>query len=86
MVKHASRLLVGVGYSHQSRSTLHVHDPFHRRHVSVQVRHDPERAEDEQHHDQDAEREREHIVDAVLAGRDVQEEDEVHAHLRQRED
>jgi hypothetical protein len=51
-----------------------------------QVVHDPDRAGDDQEHDQDAEGERQDVVGVVRAGGDVEEEDEVHAHLGDGED
>jgi ADP-heptose:LPS heptosyltransferase len=66
-------------------SALHLHHPLHRHHVVIEVGHDPERAEDEQHDNQQAERQRHDVVDAVGPRREVQEEDQVHAHLRERQ-
>ena len=61
---------------------LHLHELIHERHVVVQMRHDPERTGEEQQNDQHAEGKRHDIVDVVRTGRDVEEEDEVNAHLR----
>ena len=63
-------------------SALHLHHLIHRHHVVVQVRHDPERTREQQENNQHAEGERHDIVDVVRACRDVEEEDEVYAHLR----
>lgn len=51
----------------------------------VQVLHDPHGAEDDEAHDQHSEGEGENVVGIVGSRRDVQEEDEVDAHLRDRE-
>ncbi len=55
------------------------------RHVGVEVEHDPHRAGDDEADDQRAEGERERVVGVVRAGGDVQEEDEVDAHLGDRQ-
>src|SRR5215204_3331293 len=67
-------------------SALHLHDLTLRHHVVVEVCHDPQRASDQQEHDQHAKGERERVVRVVGRRRDVQEEHEVHPHLRDRED
>src|SRR5215208_1806507 len=67
-------------------SALHLHDLTQRHHVVVEVCHDPQRAADQQEHDQHAKGERERVVRVVGRRRDVQEEHEVHPHLRDRED
>src|SRR5215212_3478906 len=67
-------------------SALHLHDLTQRHHVVVEVCHDPQRASDQQEHDQHAKGERERVVRVVGRRRDVQEEHEVHPHLRDRED
>src|SRR5258706_15414776 len=64
---------------------LHLHDPIHRHHVVVEVRHDPERSGHHQKHDQDAECQRQHVVGVVGPRGDVQEKHQVHAHLRDRQ-
>ena len=66
-------------------SALHLHDLLHRHHVVVQVamiHSDPAMTSE---HDQHAEGQRQDVVDVVGAGRDVEEEDEVDAHLGDRE-
>ena len=65
------------------RHSSHWH--LHRAHVLVQVVHDPERPDDDQKDDQDAERQRQDVVDVVGPGGDVQEEDQVHADLSDRQ-
>src|SRR5215207_7253729 len=67
-------------------SALHLHDLTQRHDVVVEVCHDPQRASDQQEHDQHAKGERERVVRVVGRRRDVQEEHEVHPHLRDRED
>src|SRR3984893_1403563 len=67
------------------RLPLHLHDLIHRHHVVVEVRHDPERSAHHEHDDQDAEGERQHVIGVVGARGDVQEEHQVHAHLRDRQ-
>src|SRR5215472_466314 len=67
------------------RSPLHLHHLVHRRHILVEVIHDPERAGDHQRDDQDAERQRQHVVGVVRSRVDVQEENQMHAHLRDSE-
>src|SRR6202163_4572085 len=67
------------------RLALHPHDLIHRHHVVVEVRHDPERTADHKNDDQDAERQRQHVVGVVGSGGDVQEEYQMHAHLRDRQ-
>ena len=52
---------------------LHLHDLIHRHHVVIEVRHDPERSADHKEHDQDAERQRQHVVGVVRPRGDVQE-------------
>src|SRR6267142_4502141 len=64
---------------------LHLHDLIHRHHVVIEVRHDPERSAHHKHDDQDTEGEREHVVGVVGAGGHVQEEHQMHAHLRDRQ-
>src|SRR6267154_981235 len=64
---------------------LHLHDLIHRHHVVIEVRHDPERSAHHKHDDQDTEGEREHVVGVVGARGDVQEEHQMHAHLRDRQ-
>jgi hypothetical protein len=46
---------------------------------------DPEGTDDEQENDQHAEGERHDVVDVVGAGRDVEKEDEMNSHLRDRQ-
>ena len=82
-----SLLLVRL-FNHSRAATslpLHLHDAFHRHHVVVHVIHDPQRSDDQQEHDQHAERQRQHVVGVVRPGGDVQEEDQVNAHLRDRQ-
>src|ERR1700733_2752228 len=62
-------------------SPLHLHQFLHRYHVVVQVFHDPKGTEDNQTNDQDPEGEGEHVVLIVGRSSDVQEEDEMDAHL-----
>src|ERR1700723_500301 len=62
-------------------SPLHLHQFLHRYHVVVQVLHDPEGTEDNQTNDQDSEGEGENVVLVVRRSGDVQEEDEMDAHL-----
>ena len=51
----------------------------------VQICHDPERTGEEQQDDQHAKGKRQDVVDVVWTGRDLEEEDKVNAHLRDRE-
>ena len=60
---------------------VQIHQLRRRHHVAVEIGHDPQRAGDDQDHREDAERQRQHIVGVVRPGRDVQEEDQVDAHL-----
>ena len=55
---------------------------IHGRQVVIHIRHDPERAAEDQQDDQHAEGKRHDVVDVVWAGRDVEEKDEVNPHLR----
>jgi len=66
-------------------SALHLHDLVHRHHVVIEVRHDPERPCDHQKDDQKAEGERQYVVGVIGTCGDVQEEYQVHAHLRDRQ-
>ena len=59
-----------------------MHHLVHGLHIVVQMRHDPQRTGEHQQDDQHAEGKRQDIVDHVWSGRDVEEEDEVNAHLR----
>ena len=61
---------------------LHPHHVLHRHHVVVHVSHDPDGAEHQDEHDEDAEGEGEDVVRVVGCGGDVQEEHQVDAHLR----
>ena len=54
---------------------VQVHELGRQHHVVVQIRHDPERPDDDQEHDEDAERQRQHVVGVVRSGGNVQEED-----------
>ena len=53
-----------------------------RHHVVVQVVHDHQRAGDDQDDDEHTKRECQHVVGVVWSGSDVQEKDQVNAHLR----
>src|SRR6266403_2133592 len=64
---------------------LHLHNLIHRHHVVVEVRHDPERSAHHKDDDQNAEGERQHVIGVVGPRGDVQEEHQVHAHLRDRQ-
>src|ERR1700730_3873750 len=63
-------------------SALHFHNLIDSHHVLVQVRHDPEGTGEQHQNDQHAEGKRHDVVDVIWAGRDVEEEDKVYAHLR----
>ena len=65
---------------------MQIHQLGRRHHVVVQIGHDPQRAGDDQEHDEHAERQRQHVVGVVRPGGDVQEEDQVNAHLGDGED
>ncbi len=52
------------------------------RHVHIHVIHDPKRAADHERHDQRAEGQRQGVVHVVGRGREMQEEYEMHANLR----
>ena len=65
---------------------LQIHQLGHGHHVVVQICHDPERSGNDQEHDEQAEGERQHVVGVVRSGRDVQEKDQVNAHLGDGED
>ena len=61
----------------------------HRRighHVRIHVGHDEDGADHHQQHDEHAEGECQHVVGVVGAARDVKEENQVNAHLRNGED
>src|SRR6266403_1672806 len=64
---------------------LHLHDLVHWHHVVVEVCHDPDRSADHKEDDQDPERQRQHVVGVVRPRGDVQEEHQMHAHLRDRQ-
>jgi predicted RNA methylase len=76
-----STTLDGSGRLRGPASPLHLHHLMHRRHVLVQVVHDPERTADEQRDDQHAESERHGIVGIVRGCREVEKKHQVHAHL-----
>ena len=61
---------------------MHPHGSIGDRHIAIHRRHDQNGAAEDQHDDQHAESEREDVVCAVRGGRDVKEENEVDAHLR----
>ena len=65
--------------------SLQLHGPLHRRHVVVEVRHDPQRSDNQHKNDKNAEHRSHHVVNAVRPGGDVKEEDDVNAHLRDRQ-
>jgi integrase/recombinase XerD len=65
---------------------LQVHQLCRRHHVVVQIRHDQKRSDDDQGDDQHTERQRHHVVGVVRPRGDMQEEHQVDAHLRDRED
>src|SRR5215204_4695543 len=69
----------------QPGSALHLHDLIDGHHVVIHMCHDPERTGDDQKNDQQPEGKRQNVVDVVRTGRDVEKEDEVNAHLRDRE-
>src|SRR5215472_346904 len=68
-----------------SSSMLHLHEAFHRDHVVVEVSHDPHRSNDQHEYNKNAERKRHYVVHAVGSGGNVNEEDDVNAHLRDRQ-
>jgi hypothetical protein len=61
--------------------SLHFHDGGCGQHVRIEIGHDPERAADDEHGDEDAEGKREHVVGVVRPGTDMQEEHQVNPHL-----
>src|SRR3984957_10333975 len=77
--------IVDANFLKRWMSALHPHELIHRQHIVVEISHDPQRSSDHQEHDQHAEGEREHIVGIVGARGDVQEEHQMHAHLRDRQ-
>jgi hypothetical protein len=69
-------------------SMLHMHCALGRRHkhIVIQVGHDRDRANDHHEDDEQAKGERENVVGAVWPAGDMQEEDQVNAHLGDGED
>ena len=60
---------------------LHIHDLLHWQHGVIQMQHDPERAEYQEHDDQEPKRQRHQVIDVIRSRRDMNEEDQMHAHL-----
>jgi hypothetical protein len=54
---------------------MHIHELRRRHHIVVQIRHDAERARNDQEHDEHAKRERQYVISVVRSGRDVQKKD-----------
>src|SRR5579863_8666321 len=65
--------------------SLHLHQFIHGHHVVIQMSHDDHGSEHQETHDKNAKGERENIVGLVRGAGDMQEENQMNAHLSNRE-
>ena len=84
--KDPSLIRHNLGFCIRSKSlALHLHHLVHRRHHAlVEMAHDPHRASNNERDDQDAEGQRQHVVSIVRRGGKMEEENQMHADLRNR--